>query len=343
MAGEYVEFNNNTQPAVNDYNLNRMQQLIKQDIGGAISGDTLPIGTIITFTSDTIPENWLLCDGSAISRTDYQDLFNIIGITYGQGDSFSTFNLPNLQGKLTVGKNSNDTDFNTLGKTGGEKNHTLTIDEIPAHTHTATQINNITTTNVVSGAGIIMSDNPTQRNTSSAGGGESHNNLQPYVVINYIIKAKQSAPITSTVIDNLNSTSAIDALSANQGKVLKDLLNGTILYESNSGTNATIPLNTNPLNFKKLEIDFITSTSQTTHYSKSTIPIYSSTTQTYNLTSNYFGSSYMYTYETFISINTDNIVFNTNRTYQRSVGSPSNLVRTEDSPIKILKIVGLNY
>ena len=76
MAGEYIEFNNNTQPAINDTNLNTMQQLIKQDIQGAVSGDTLPVGTIVPFGSDTIPENWLLCDGSAVSRTTYQVLFN---------------------------------------------------------------------------------------------------------------------------------------------------------------------------------------------------------------------------------------------------------------------------
>ena len=96
MAGEYIEFNNDTQPAVNDTNLNTMQQLIKQDIIGTVGGDTMPIGAIVQFGSSTIPTNWLPCDGSAISRTTYQDLFNTIGITYGQGDGFSTFNLPNL-------------------------------------------------------------------------------------------------------------------------------------------------------------------------------------------------------------------------------------------------------
>lgn len=135
MAGEYIEFNNNSQPAINDTNLNRLQQLIKQDIQGAVSGDTLPIGAIMPFGSDTIPDNWLLCDGSAVSRTTYQQLFNTIGTTYGTGDGFTTFNLPNLQGKIPVGKNANDTDFDTLGETGGEKEHTLTIQEMPQHGH----------------------------------------------------------------------------------------------------------------------------------------------------------------------------------------------------------------
>ena len=96
MAGEYVEFSNDTQPAVNDDNLNLMQRLIKQDITGQIGGDTLPVGSITEYGIDTPPTNWLLCNGQAISRTTYQDLFDIIGTTFGQGDGFTTFNLPNL-------------------------------------------------------------------------------------------------------------------------------------------------------------------------------------------------------------------------------------------------------
>ena len=96
MAGEYIEFNNATQPAINDTNLNRLQQLIKQDIVGQIGGDTLPIGSIVKYGSNTIPNNWLLCNGQAISRTTYSDLFTIIGTAYGTGDGFTTFNVPNL-------------------------------------------------------------------------------------------------------------------------------------------------------------------------------------------------------------------------------------------------------
>lgn len=227
MAGEYIEFNNNSQPAINDTNLNRLQQLIKQDIQGVVSGDTLPIGVIMPFGSDTIPDNWLLCNGQAVSRTTYQELFNAIGTTYGTGDGFTTFNLPNLQGKVPVGKNANDTDFDTLGETGGEKTHTLTINEMPSHNHQREQTGralywdeNLTEMGgLASGVNVQTSWN---RNTTNTGGSQPHNNLQPYIVQNYIIKAKQSAGVVATVVDNLTSTSAINALSANQGRILNE-------------------------------------------------------------------------------------------------------------------------
>lgn len=223
MAGEYIEFNNNSQPALNDTNINRLQQLIKQDIQGAVSGDTLPIGAIMPFGSDTIPDNWLLCNGQAVSRTTYQELFNTIGITYGTGDGFTTFNLPDLQGKIPVGKDENDTDFDTLGNTGGEKEHTLTINEMPSHSHML----QLRSYESASGTGqwhATYNGNESQSNVGSweTGGSQAHNILQPYIVQNYIIKAKQSAGIVATVVDGLNSTSATNALSANQGRILNE-------------------------------------------------------------------------------------------------------------------------
>lgn len=267
MAGEYVEFVNNSQPALNEDNLNLMQQRIKQDIQGAVSGDTLPVGAIMPFGSDTIPENWLLCNGQAVSRTDYQQLFNTIGITFGQGDGFTTFNLPNLKGKVVVGKDENDTDFDTLGKTGGEKEHTLTIDEMPKHDHS---MNSRTQSGEVYGL-VSSSGNTTsigEIRTNKTGGSEPHNILQPYQVQNYIIKAKQSAGVVATVVDSLNSTSATDALSANQGSILNERFNysteeqvvgtwidGNPIYRKSfniGNVTSDVEINTNITNFAEL-------------------------------------------------------------------------------------------
>jgi len=100
------------------------------DISGA-----LPVGTIIPWTSDSIPSGWLECNGQEVSRTEYSKLFSIIGTTFGSGDGSTTFNLPDLRGRVIAGFDSGDTDFDSIGKKGGEKTHVLTVDELPAHNH----------------------------------------------------------------------------------------------------------------------------------------------------------------------------------------------------------------
>lgn len=214
MSNEYVHFNNNTQPAINEDNLNRMQQLIKQDINGAVAGDTLPIGAIVPYTGATAPTNWLTCDGSAISRTTYQDLFNVIGTTFGPGDGSTTFNLPDMRGRVPVGVDTTQTEFDTLGETGGTKTVTLTIDQIPPHDHNVTGGTVAGTGTAYAGGTGYSVPNPTSSiSISNTGGGQAHNNLQPYQTTNYIIKAFQTAGVVAQVV-NQRSTSTTDVYSA---------------------------------------------------------------------------------------------------------------------------------
>lgn len=109
------------------------------------------IGEIKLFAGPTAPTGWLFCYGQAISRTTYARLFSAIGATYGGGDGSSTFNLPDLRGRLPVGRDDmggsaasrvtsagSGIDGTSLGGVGGAQTVTLATTEIPSHTHTGT-------------------------------------------------------------------------------------------------------------------------------------------------------------------------------------------------------------
>lgn len=218
-----IDFVNSTQPALNDTNLNLMQDNIERAINAQVSGDTLPIGSIIPFPGISIPENWLLCDGRAISRTTYSNLFNVIGTTYGVGDGSTTFNIPNLKGRVPVGQDSSQTEFNNLGKKGGEKTHTLSISEMPSHNHNVKVKMNASGfgdgyLSAASGYDYSSSSSPVE----NKGGGQAHNNLQPYIVQKFIIKANQTAGTVAQILDTY-STSTTDGYSADyiNSKMLK--------------------------------------------------------------------------------------------------------------------------
>lgn len=191
------------------------------------NGDTLPIGSIIPYGSSTAPSNWLKCDGRAVSRTTYSELFSVIGTLYGSGDGSTTFNLPNLKGKVTIGQDTTDSDFNTIGKTGGEKTHTLTIKEMPKHAHEMRVVKD----NETNSGGNLPKGNNSQGNNNgwsdyinditnyainNKGGGQAHNNMPPYIVTNYIIKANHTSYVgEESVVQTSYSTSTTDTYSCN--------------------------------------------------------------------------------------------------------------------------------
>lgn len=169
----------------------------------AAGGDTVPVGLISAYPASTAPHGWLLCDGSAVSRTTYKELFDIIGTSHGQGDGSTTFNLPYMPSYTIVGVDANDTKFNAAGKTYGEKTHTLTVDEMPSHSHGVTvkahwgNAGNTSAENYNIGTKTDTNwNNRSWMNyASNTGGGQAHNNIQPSIAEYYMIKAfKVSVP-----------------------------------------------------------------------------------------------------------------------------------------------------
>ena len=107
-----------------------------QGPGGA-AGDSAMVGVIQMYGSLTPPAGWMLCDGSAISRTTYAALYALIGTAFGTGDGSTTFNLPDMRGRVGVGAGQGSGLTNRLlAATGGEEAHALSVAELASHSHT---------------------------------------------------------------------------------------------------------------------------------------------------------------------------------------------------------------
>ena len=232
--------------------------------GGSVpTGDTLPIGAIMPYTSKTTPSNWLPCNGQAVSRTTYADLFAIIGEQYGAGDGSTTFNLPDLNSyRVPIGYDSGEEQSArmNLGTTGGEETHKLTKDEMPSHYHDmpitagseilGRQYNASWLDNQSGNSGDKTS---TGIRTSITGGSQPHNNMQPYVTTNYIIKAFQSVGVVGNVV-NEKTTSDKDTYSCDY---INKTFSGITVYENSTGELDNITLNDSAANYNSIEIEFV--------------------------------------------------------------------------------------
>ena len=155
----------------------------------------LPSGCIMQYGGASAPDGWLFCDGSAkdsVSDTTLAALYTAIGNTYGGSDG-SDFELPDLRGNVPVGKDSGT--FFTLGDTGGAEDVTLTAAQsgVPAHSHVQQCTNQYGTAggNYISGTNVDSGSHTGTYSTAdnvAADASSSHTNLQPYIVVNYIIK-----------------------------------------------------------------------------------------------------------------------------------------------------------
>lgn len=176
----------------------------------------VPVGASIEFWGSTAPNSsFVIPAGQAISRTTYSVLFGIISTTYGAGDGSTTFNLPNPAGRVVVQKESSATlltssyfggNSTTLGATGGSESNTLTTAQLPAHNHavsdpghshgvTQNAITGSTTTGgggfpagSNGGASISVNSATTGISTTNTGSGNAHNNVQPTLIANRIMR-----------------------------------------------------------------------------------------------------------------------------------------------------------
>jgi microcystin-dependent protein len=178
----------------------------------------LPIGIVLPYATDNNePEGWLFCNGQEVSKTTYQSLWLIIGNKFGLASNPNNFKLPDLQGRVIVGSGSGSgLTSRSIGQNGGAETHTLTTSEIPSHNHTGTTSTNgdhthtvgntvqkdgngtpgsidnegseINTTYTINTTTSTNGNHNHTFTTNNTGGGQAHNNMQPFTVLNYIIK-----------------------------------------------------------------------------------------------------------------------------------------------------------
>lgn len=174
--------------------------------GGQQQGDTEPVGVIKMYAGLTAPEGYMLCTGASLLIDDYPELYKVIGTTFN-GAAFEDgkprpvtdgvhFRIPDLRGRFIVGYSPNDGAYNELGKTGGAKTVTLTVDQMPKHDHyiMADYLNTKNKNNDKCYSWekppIVQDDEDHPKKTAPAGGSKAHENRPPFYALAYIIKVK---------------------------------------------------------------------------------------------------------------------------------------------------------
>lgn len=157
-------------------------------------------GIVVPYAGSAAPTGWLLCYGQVEAQATYPALYAVIGTIYGS-DAGGNFTLPDLRGRVVAGQDdmggssanrlTNQTggvEGDTLGATGGAETHTLTTAQLASHTHTIALDQDGAVPGQTKAKGTDGGGTAGTMNTGSSGSGSAHNNVQPTIILNYIIK-----------------------------------------------------------------------------------------------------------------------------------------------------------
>lgn len=153
-----------------------------------ISASAAPTGAVVQYAGAAAPTGWLACDGGAVSRVTYATLFALVGTTFGPGDGATTFNVPDTRGRAAIGIGTGTgLTARALAQTGGSERVALAVSELPSHSH-------VYRWGIAPGGGpgpdsdAPVGDNTNSASTDTTGTGSTHENMPPWLVLNFIIK-----------------------------------------------------------------------------------------------------------------------------------------------------------
>ena len=195
----------------------------------------MPLGTVLPIATESVPEGWMLCDGREISIEEYQGLYDLIGTTYGAGDSAfwaqvffpaTTFNIPDLRGRTIIGANDMGGEQSEVivnhpaqrGQSGGAEMHQLVQSELPVVSFPVLSFQSAGPDLIINGS------TPVAETQIQFGADEPHNNMQPYMALNYMIKVGVSGDELANLEAEIESAeNAIDSLAAHLNSAMSEI------------------------------------------------------------------------------------------------------------------------